>query len=178
MFKRTNIIDENQFKKPTVKKVKEIKTHLKEKNEIEKIFYCCSIQNKRKTVFRMILNLSNDELDKNSYMLMEKLLNIFVADSSIDKLFYVVFSKLLKIKNTSSIKKLCIDHLKAQLSCDKNYHTFLEFLIRHFKNVIVENKNEILNYITDDDIKQKVLKLQVDNKILRINSTDLFTFIR
>ncbi|ELA40851.1 uncharacterized protein VICG_02111 [Vittaforma corneae ATCC 50505] len=178
MFKRAKQVDENVFKQPRLKATHEVKTHLRERTETEKIYHLFSAPNKRKTVFRMILSLKQSELEKNVYMLAENLLGTLIADKSIDRLFYMAFSRLLKTGSTSSMKKLCADHLKAQMCSDRSYSTFLEFLMRHFKSAIADNKNEIAEFVDDKSLKSKVLSLKEKTPSTRVSFNEAFYYTR
>lgn len=178
MFKRTKQANEDVFKEPRLRATREIKTHLREKTDVEKIFHLFSIPNKRRTAFRMILNLKQSELEKNAYMLAENLLRTLITDKCIDKLLYMALSRISRSKNTQSMRKLCIDHLKAQMSCDRSYSTFLAFLIRYFKSAVANNKVEIAEFVCDESLKSKVLSLHEKMPSTRISFNDAFYYIR
>lgn len=189
MFKRQSKKEEKpekpvKFKEPQIKASREIKTHLKERTEIEKIFYVLTTQ-KRRTAFRQILDLPTSEIQKNVYMLLETLLKTLISDRSIDKLFYACISKILKaytsnhiINAESSINKLIIHHLMAQLVCDCEYLDFLEFLVRHFKDMLVDSKDEIAVALKDENMKKRILSLKNESRCTKINATEQFYFTR
>lgn len=178
MFKKKQPKEEPVFKRPKIKESREIKTHTRARTDMEKIYSMFSIPNKRKTVFRMILSLPQTELDKNIYMLAEQLLKTLVSDRNIDKLLYSAFSRLIKSRNSMAIEKLSIGYLKAQMSYDKNYTTFLEFLIRHFKGAVVRSKTEIADFIEDTSFKTRILALEEKRSVEKIKYSDRFYYLR
>lgn len=173
-----------KFKEPQIKASREIKTHIKERTEIEKIFYVLTTQ-KRRTAFRQIIELPTSEVQKNVYMLLEALLKTLIADRSIDKLFYTCFAKIIRIhtsnhdiRNESNIKKLIVDYLIAQLVCDCEYLDFLEFLMRHFKDIVIDSKNKITDILKDEKMKKRISSLKTEPNHPRIKSTEAFYFTR
>lgn len=151
---------ENVFQKPKVKASREIRTHAKERAPIEKIFYTFNLRLKRKTVFRMILDLPQRELDRNLYMISDMMLKTILEDRVVDRLFFAAFSRLVKSRKAYAIKNLCIDYLKAQLNFDKRYLDLAEFLVRHFKDAIVDRREEILGVVEDAGLKKTILSLK------------------
>lgn len=181
MFKKQkskNEITEEQFKQPKIKHSREIKTHLKERTAMEKIFYLFNNPAKRKTVFRMILSLPQQELNRNLYMIADLVLNTLIQDKNIDKNFYIVLSKLLKSENSECLNILCSKYLKAQLSFDPTYYTFLEYLIRHFKSIILSEKETIAHHIENKKMKERVLNIEESSKIISQDYQTMFYFLR
>lgn len=156
--------DNPKFQAPRIGKTTEIRTHLKEKTSIEKIFQGFKIKLKRKTVFRLILNLPQIDLDRNIYMIADNMLQAFLSDNIIDSLFYKAFSRLTKSEKSFCIKDLCFNYLLAQLQMDKKYLNLTHFLIRHFKDVFIERRNEIVKILDDYDLKKVILALKEDEK--------------
>lgn len=180
MFKRTklNNKDESAFSKPILKKSREIKTHTKEKTNFEKIFYNSTLNLKRKTMFRMVLELSKDEIDSNIYLLTDIILKTLIVDDTVDTLFYKALSRIVESKKSSAIRDLCIDYLKAQLSSDQNYLGYAEFIIRNFKDSIIKRREEIFNIVKNDSLKQKIHGLKMPNQRKICDSSDSIYFLR
>lgn len=169
---------DNKFKEPKIKHSREIKTHLRERTEVEKIFYLINNPIKRKTVFRMILALPQSEVNKNLYMIADMVLNTLIQDKNIDNTFYSVLSRLFKSENSQCLNSMCSKYLKAQLSFDPNYYTFLEYLIRHFKSTIANDKESIANYIEDKKLKERVLSVENNTKIVSLDYKNSFYYLR
>lgn len=182
MFKRTKANKsedrESVFLKPKVKPSREIKTHLKERTPIERIFYTFNHHLKRKTVFRMILGLPQQELDRNLYMISDMMLKTMLEDRIIDRMFFVVFNRLIQSRKAYAIKDLCIDYLKAQLSSDRQYLDFAEFLIRHFKDAIVGRREEVLSVVEDINLKKVISNLKWRRPCTMVPAENLIYFIR
>jgi len=179
MFKRVKQTKNDEvFKQPSVKHSMEIKTHLREKTDIEKIYHMFSIPSKRKSVFRMILSLPQPELDRNLYMLTEQLLKTLVMDINIDRLLYSALSRLFKSKNSTAVEGLCVGYLKAQMSYDKYYYTFIEFIIRHFKTAIVRSKQEIAQFVVDAGLKKRILALEEKARFDKVKYEEPFYYVR
>lgn len=183
MFKRQKIKaekekEENTFKQPTVKHTRVIETHLRERTPLEKIMYLFNMKNRRNSVFRMILDLKQRDLENNVFILADCLLNTLINDTKIDKMFYVVLKKLLSCPNSECINDLLIKYLKAQLSFSKEYYTFIDFIMRHYKTCLINHKEEILPYIKSEDVKNKLRALAFSTNISTNDYTNPFYYVR
>lgn len=179
MFKKTKRPErEEAFKKPKLRETREIKTHLKERTPIERIFYLFPIQNKRKAVFRMILGLEQSELDKNVYMLAESLLQTLLIDEGIEKLFYAAFGRIIRSTHSQALNELCYSYVKAQMSYDRGYTTFLEFLIRHFRTALAGHEAELGELVIDEALKHKLLSLRPKDAFQKLSCNELFYYTR
>lgn len=180
MYKNRNTENKNDntFKQPKIQATKEIKTHLRERTTTEKLLYLFTLPNKQKTTYRMILTMPQNELEKSIYIITEKLLNTLITDKKIDKTFYSALSRIFKISKADALKKLCVDYLRAQMSYDKQYTTFLEFLLRHFKDAIVEHKEEIASFLEDKELKIRILALKRAESIPSINYNEPYYLLR
>lgn len=169
---------EEPFKQPKIKHSREIKTHLKERTIVEKIFYLFTNPSKRRTVFKMILAMPVGDLNRNIYMISDQVLNTLIQDKNIEKNLYSVLTRIFKCEKAACLNSLCTKYLKAQLSFDPKYLTFLEFLIRHFKNAIIEEKQQIALYIEDASVKKRLLSIEESKKIAPQNAADTFYYLR
>lgn len=165
MFKKTKIPEKDEekqtrFQEPKIKRSREIKTHLRQKTEAEKIFLGFKMNLSRKTIYRMILKLKDKDFDNNIYMITDALLSTFLADKSIDKMFYRVFGRIVESRKAYAIKTLCMDYLIAQLQIDQRYISLATFLIRHFKDMFLMKRNELLDVVNDDKLKQTIRNLK------------------
>lgn len=164
--KKTDDID-LKIQKPKIGHTREIKTHLREKSDLEKIFFGFKHNLKRKTVYKMILSLPQDILDKNIYIITSNLLEGFLQDRNIEKMFYTVLSRIVKSKKAFSIKNLCFDYLIAQLNLDRDYKDFAQFLVRQFKDVFVARRDDILPFLDDCDLKNTIINLKDNCSIVK-----------
>jgi len=169
---------ETSFEKPVVKQSREIKTHLREKTNIEKIFCAASLHSNRRSMFRMIIGLPQKELENNIYLLADIMLKTIIEDSTIDRMFYKAFAKIIEAEKAYSIQNLCVDYLKAQLSFDGKYLSLAEVLIRHFKGTIIERRAELLEIIENSALKQKIIGLKSNKARQIFDSADSIYFIR
>ncbi|KAI4292508.1 hypothetical protein PAPHI01_1782 [Pancytospora philotis] len=107
MFRRAKLAEklarENKFKEPKVRKCKEIVTHAKERNDVERIFALASFPKKRQALYRTVVGLPQTELDQNIYMLADIVLRCLLEDSVIDKLFYTALGRLLRSARGAAI---------------------------------------------------------------------------
>lgn len=182
MFKRFRTAKEeakrSKFKEPKVRKCKEVHTHTKEHTQIDKIFLLASLPKKRKTMYRMVMELPPPELDRNIYILANVLLNALLEDSAIDKLFYSALGRLLRSPKAHAIKGICIDYLIAQLSIDRKYLSYAEYLIRNHSNVIADRKNEVAQHTLDEGLKRRVLSLREPKGTKLFDAADCIYFTR
>lgn len=169
---------EEPFKQPRIKHSREIKTHLRERTVVEKIFYLFTNPSKRKTVFRMILAMPQADLNRNIFMISDQVLNTLIQDKNIEKNFYSVITRILKCENSSCLNALCVKYLKAQLSFDPKYLTFFEYLIRHFKSAIISQKQQIANSIEDKIVRDRLLALDDSIKVVPKAINVPFYFLR
>lgn len=169
---------ENVFKQPRIKHSREIKTHLRERTPVERIFYLLKNQSRRETAFRMILALPPAELNRNIFMIADQVLNTLITDKRIEKSFFTVLTRLLKCEKAACLGSLCARYLQAQLSTDPEYLAFLEFLVRHFKSAIVGEKDEIARHIADPGTRNRVLSMAETTKAPTMDCGVPFYFIR
>ena len=182
MFKRFRVAQkeakEGQFKAPKIRKTMEVCTHTKEHEPIDKIFFLASIPQKRKTFYRKILDLQQSEVDKNIYMIADALLHGLLEDSLVDKLFYAVLGRLACSEKASSIKGICVDYLIAQLSIDKSYKSYAEYLIRNFGETVAERKADLLGCSLDPELRRRIAGLRDPESVRRYRSSDLIYYTR
>ncbi|KAM0680942.1 hypothetical protein GINT2_000746 [Glugoides intestinalis] len=176
--RKTENKNENTFKQPKIQATKEIKTHLRERTTTEKLLYLFTVPNKQKTIYRMVLTMPHSDLEKSIYIITEKLLSTLITDKRIDKTFYSALSRIFKISKADVLKKLCVDYLRAQMSYDKQYTTFLEFLLRHFKDAIVEHREEIASFVDDKELKARILALKRTESVQSINYKEPYYLLR
>ncbi|KAI5149226.1 hypothetical protein ENBRE01_0776 [Enteropsectra breve] len=147
MFKRLKIAKkeekENTFKSPKIKKINIAVGHEKENSTMEKVFALASIPMKRATLFRFILQISNEEIEKNIYMIAEVVLNTLLEDINIHKNFYAILRRLIASPSSGCLEELFAKYLIAQLRIDKNYLSFAEWLFRNASNTFRRRKQEI-----------------------------------
>lgn len=175
MFKRDK---EEVFQKPRMKPAREIRTHLRERTAIERVFYVLSHHLKRKTALRMVLGLPQQEMDKNIYMISDMMLRAVLDDGVVDRMFFAAFSRLVQSRNANAIKDLCMDYLKAQLSLDKQYLDLARFFARHFKDAVVSRRDEILDVVEDRGIREMISRLEHHVPAAVLSSSDPIYFIR
>ena len=182
MFKRFKVAQkeakESKFKEPKIKKTMEMHTHTKEHDIIDKIFFLAHIPQKRKTLYRKMLDLPQSEVEKNIYMLTDILLHGLLEDTLIDKLFYTVLSRLIRSEKAYSIKGICVDYLIAQLSVDKSYRSYAEYLIRNFGEAVSERRDDILEYVLDTELRKRITCLKRPECFRRYSISDSIYYTR
>ncbi|ADM11938.1 uncharacterized protein Eint_080010 [Encephalitozoon intestinalis ATCC 50506] len=182
LFKKFRIEKANERKKskekPKIRKTQEIKSHLKERSEIEKIFWCLDVSSKRKIGYRKIIGLDESELERNVLLVLEKVLEIVVTFDPVDDLFYSVLKRLIHLKNSASTHSTLIDYFLASILCGVNYEKFGCFLFRYLPQLLLDNRDRILSKIPDSELKKKISALKPKSKFSTIEYRQRFIILK
>ncbi|AFM98707.1 hypothetical protein EHEL_080010 [Encephalitozoon hellem ATCC 50504] len=182
LFKKFRIEKANERKKakekPKIKKTQEIKSHVKERSEIEKIFCCLDVSYRRKTGYRKIIALEEAELERNIFLISEKVLEVVVTFETVDSLFYSVLKRMVCLKNSISIHTLLIDYFLGSILCGVNYEKFGNFLLKHLPQLLSDNKTRILQIIPNGELKENISRLRSKSKYPTIKYQQKFTILR
>lgn len=182
LFKKFRIERTNERKKakekPKIKKIQEIKSHIKERSETEKIFYCLDVSHRRKTGYRKILALDEVELERNIFLILEKVLEVVVTFDIVDSLFYSVLKRMVYLKNSTSIHTLLVDYFLSSILCGVNYEKFGCFLLKHLPQLLSSNKDRILPVIPDGELKESISKLKPGSKFLTVKYQQKFMVLK
>lgn len=151
---------EKAKEKPKTRKVQEIHTHGKEHSEVEKIFYCLSIPNRRKTAYRKIIDLEEAELERNIILVSERLLEATVSFESIDKLFYLALRRILSLRNSVAMHGLLVQYFIASVLCGSQCDELGLFLIKHAPATLIRNRDSILPVLPQGELKTRLQGLE------------------
>ncbi|AFN83424.1 hypothetical protein EROM_080010 [Encephalitozoon romaleae SJ-2008] len=182
LFKKFRIEKANERKKakekPKIKKTQEIRSHTKERSETEKIFCCLDVSYRRKTGYRKILVLDEVELERNIFLILEKVLEVVVTFDIVDSLFYSVLKRIVYLKNSVSIHTLLIDYFLGSILCGVNYEKFGCFLLKHLPQLLSSSKGRILPIIPNGELKESISKLKPGSKFLTFKYQQKFMVLK
>lgn len=168
LFKKFRLEKANERRtekeRPRIGKVQEIKSHVREHKEIDKVFHCLSIPSRRRTAYRKIIGLGDAELERNIFLVLEKALEVVVSFEPVDKLFYSALRRIIHLKNGVSVHNLLMDYFVASTLCGANYRDFGAFLLRHTPQLLAINKDRILPNVSDGELKRKISVLRTEEK--------------
>lgn len=169
---------ESTFKQPIIKKCKGVSTHLKEHSAMEKIRCLSHLPKKRKLLYRTVLGMPSDELDKNVFMIADLLFSSFLRDNSIDKLYYCALDRLFKSQNGLAIHELAVEYLIAQLGIDGMYKTFAEYLLKKCESAIFKKRTIIAELLDDPGFAKHKLGGKNNIKNMAQSSSEPFYYTR
>ncbi|KMV65537.1 hypothetical protein M970_080060 [Encephalitozoon cuniculi EcunIII-L] len=182
LFKKFRIEKANERKKakekPKIKKTQEIRSHIRERSEIEKIFCCLDVSYRRRTGYRKIIGLNEAELEKNIFLVLEKVLEVVVTFDPVDSLFYSVLKRVLRLRNSVSIHPLLIDYFFASVLCGASYEDFGFFLLKNSPQLLVSSKDKILARLPDGELKSKISELKPRNRCPSIEYQQKFVILK
>lgn len=162
LFKKFRIKQgrEKEAVKPKIRKIQEISTHRREHSEIEKILYCLCASGRKQTGYRKIIDGEEGELEKNIFLVSERLMEVSVSFGVMDKLFYSALRKMLSLRNSAAIHKLISDYFLGCILCGAEYSELGLFLAKHAPGVFTHNRDGILSNIGSGELHKKILELK------------------
>ncbi|KAM0671189.1 hypothetical protein CWI42_090030 [Ordospora colligata] len=164
--------------KPRVGKLQEIISHKKEHDDVEKIFYCLNVSGRRRMAYRRILDLDEIELQKNIFIVSEKILDVVVNFDPIDKLFYPAFKRILGLKNSYAIHGLLIDYFIASILSSVKHQEFGMFLLKQVPQLLFNNKGRITDSLPNGELKSKIESLKGKVKCPVIKFDQKYTLLK
>lgn len=168
MFKKFKIAKaENKAKTffaPQIKKTQVFNSYKQELFGVQKILMLSRFPQKRNTLYRLIIDMSMIDIDKNIYILADVLLSCLLKDEKIDKSFYTTFNKIIKSKKKNCIKDICYNYLITQLLICKEYTDFLEYIMKNFVQVIYSKEEAIIKVIDKVSVIERIKNLKNKHK--------------
>ncbi|KAH9410945.1 hypothetical protein HK407_09g13580 [Ordospora pajunii] len=164
--------------RPRIGKLREIASHRKEHDSVEKIFYCLSVSGRRRMAYRRILDLDELELQKNIFLVSEKILGTVVSFDPIDKLFYPVMKRILGLKNSSAIHGMLIDYFTASILCSVKYQEFGMFLLRHAPQLLFSNKDRIAGILPNGELRAGIEGLKSRHRCPVVKFDQKYTLLK
>ena len=71
-----------------------------------------------------------------------------------------------------------MDYLLAQLSMDRNYFNFAEYILWYYKDSFIKRKDKILEFVENRELILKIYRLKHKNQTNKYKLTNLMYFIR
>lgn len=173
-FKKFKIIKkrfiEQKKSAPVVKQLKVHITHIDIKQPIDKIFVLLST--KRNTGLRKILDLSLNDLERNRYLLLKRLLEISLEENYENDLTFKILRKITK-KEEYEIE-LFWEYLKVAILSNRNYKKLFMFCLRQNKDTIIKHKEELATIVEDLELKN-ILK-NINEKTKKYKFSDILVY--
>jgi len=173
---------DNLFKPPKIKPHREIKSHQREKDDIERVFSLSTIPSKRKTMYRVILALPEHILAQNAYLVAEAVLPCLLEGKRPDHLFYAVLDKLVRVPGTHQLLvnyMLAVNCMKVGTSrTSDGEDEYSRFLISKIPAVVAANKSDILPSVSSEKTRSRIQALKEQGRrVLKLASVDRIRFI-
>jgi hypothetical protein len=151
---------EKEKEKPRLKTLSHKASHRAEAEEIDKIFYCLAVSNRRKTAYRKILGLDAWLLEKNIYLISEKLLGIIVEFQPTGKLFYGALKRLATLRNGKAIHQLLFDYFQAAVLCQADYEALGDFILKNTPSLLAGNKEHVRTFLKQGSLLSAICGLR------------------
>jgi hypothetical protein len=169
---------EKEMEKPKARALKYRMGHRAEVGDVDKIFYCLSMGNRRRTGYRKILGLDTKALESNIYLISEKLLEIIVSFQPTDKLFYRALRRLVSLRNGNAIHQLLFDYFQAAVLCQADYGPLGSFIIRNAPSVFTDNREAVKTFLKEEQLLMEICGLREVSSCAEADFTNRICLLR
>lgn len=164
---------ENEKQLPKIRDLKVPQTHIN-RSLIDTVVIL--LHTKQNTGLRKILDLPQSVIDKNIYILTSKVLEISLKDNYSNDLCFKILKKLVRNELNVYLHDLLFKYLEVSILSNRNYKKLFFTCKENCCDIIVNNKERLLEIVEDNDIKQKINGLKsrinkctIKDKIIFVN---------